>query len=108
LEGFSTERVTGLFEIDPSNEFFAAAWRVEVLHHSNNVQYHQDDRDHNQRMNPTAGTRKPGAHVPAEETEQPQDNQHNDDRPQHGISPSTDPMKAIESRLVAWPGGSAR
>jgi hypothetical protein len=52
-------------------------------------------------MDPIAGAGEPGAYIPTEKTEQPQDNQDNDDGPQHEISPSMDQMKA------AWSLGQA-
>jgi hypothetical protein len=58
------------------------------------LQYDQDERDNDQGMNPIAGAREPWAHVSAEKTKQPQDNQNYNDGPQHEISPSMDQMIA--------------
>jgi len=51
------------------------------------IQYDQNDGDHDQGMDPTACLRDPCTYVPAEKAEQPQDYKNYDDCPQHEITP---------------------
>jgi hypothetical protein len=43
------------------------------LYHAKEIQNHEDDRNNDQRVNPTSGFREAWADVPTEIAEQPQD-----------------------------------
>jgi len=51
------------------------------------VQYKQDGRDDNQRMNPATGSWKRRTDVPAQKTKQPKYKKNDDNCPNHGIFP---------------------
>jgi hypothetical protein len=51
------------------------------------LQDDEDDGDNDQNVYPTADFREPRADAPAEEAEQPENNEHDDDGPQHGVPP---------------------
>lgn len=62
---------------------YQATWRAGLLcefvltasevYNSQEVQYDENDGDHDQRVNPTSGAWETRAYVPAEKAEQPQD-----------------------------------
>ncbi|MCJ7585355.1 MAG: hypothetical protein MUO30_11395 [Anaerolineales bacterium] len=58
-----------------------------ILQHPKEVQDDEDDGNHDQSVNPTAGLREAWAYVPTEKAKQPQDYENYDDRPQYEISP---------------------
>jgi hypothetical protein len=61
--------------------------RSAALHDPQQVQNDENDRDNDQKMDPTARLREARAYVPTEKAEQPQHYQNYDNSPQHEISP---------------------
>jgi hypothetical protein len=54
---------------------------MKGLQHSKQVQYDEYDGYNDQSVDPIAGARETWADVPAEKTEQPQDDKNDDDSP---------------------------
>jgi len=57
------------------------------VNNSQEVQYDENDGDHDQRVNPVSGAWETWTYVPTEKAEQPEYYENHDNGPQHEISP---------------------